>query len=89
MPLVPEVKKEIIEQHRLNNNDVGSPEVQVALLTSRISGLTEHLKEHRKDFSSRRGLLTMVSRRRRLLKYLRNTSPQRYRGLVENLGLRG
>lgn len=89
MPLVPKIKEEIIAQHRLNSNDVGSPEVQVALLSRRISELTEHLKEHRKDFSSRRGLLTMVSKRRRLLKYVNNDNPQRYRTLIESLGLRG
>jgi len=89
MPLVPQIKEEIISQHRLNEKDVGSPEVQVALLTRRISDLTEHVKEHRKDFSSRRGLLTMVSKRRRLLNYVKNGSPQRYRSLIESLGLRG
>jgi small subunit ribosomal protein S15 len=89
MPLVQEVKEEIISQHRINNKDVGSPEVQVSLLTRRISDLTEHLKEHRKDFSSRRGLLTLVSKRRRLLNYVKNDSAQRYRTLIESLGLRG
>ena len=89
MPLVLQVKEEIISKHRINTKDVGSPEVQVALLTRRISELTEHLKEHRKDFSSRRGLLTLVSKRRRLLNYVKNDSPQRYRNLIESLGLRG
>ena len=89
MPLVSQVKEVIISQHRINSQDVGSPEVQVALLTRRISDLTEHLKEHHKDFSSRRGLLTMVSKRRRLLKYVNTDSPQRYRTLIESLGLRG
>jgi small subunit ribosomal protein S15 len=89
MPLVPKIKEEIISQYRLNGKDVGSPEVQVALLSRRISELTEHLKEHRKDFSSRRGLLTMVSKRRRLLKYVNNDDPQRYRTLIESLGIRG
>jgi small subunit ribosomal protein S15 len=89
MPLEQRVKEEIISQHRINNADVGSPEVQVSLLTRRISDLTEHLKEHRKDFSSRRGLLTLVSKRRRLLNYVKNDSAQRYRTLIESLGLRG
>ena len=89
MPLEQRVKEEIISQHRINSTDVGSPEVQVSLLTRRISELTEHLKEHRKDFSSRRGLLTLVSKRRRLLNYVKSDSAQRYRTLIESLGLRG
>lgn len=89
MPLVPEVKEELISEYRTHDSDVGSPEVQVALLSRRIADLTEHLKSHRKDFSSRRGLLTMVSRRRRLLKYVRNCDPKRYRTLIKSLGLRG
>jgi len=89
MPLESQAKQEIIANYRTHGKDVGSTEVQVAILTNRIQGLTEHLKGHHKDFSSRRGLLTMVSRRRRLLRYLRNTSPERYRKLIESLGLRG
>ena len=89
MPLEPQAKKEIIATYRTHRADVGSTEVQVAILTTRIKGLTEHLKGHHKDFSSRRGVLTMVSRRRRLLRYLRNTSPGRYRKLIKSLGLRG
>jgi small subunit ribosomal protein S15 len=68
--------------------DTGSPEVQVALLTKRINAVTEHLKEHKKDFHSRRGLLKMVGKRRALLRYLEACSPQRYRALIERLGLR-
>ena len=71
MPLAPQAKKTIISEHRTHKNDVGSSEVQVALLSKRIAELTEHLKQHSKDFSSRRGMLRMVNRRRRLLRYLR------------------
>jgi small subunit ribosomal protein S15 len=89
MPLAVQAKKEIIAEHRTHKSDVGSSEVQVALLSRRISDLTEHLKEHRKDFSSRRGMLKLVNRRRRLLRYLRGESPERYRNIVQSLGLRG
>lgn len=89
MPLAQQAKKKIISEHRTHKNDVGSTEVQVALLSRRIADLTEHLKQHSKDFSSRRGMLKMVNRRRRLLRYLRGESPERYRNLVQNLGLRG
>ncbi|MEA3402815.1 MAG: 30S ribosomal protein S15 [Armatimonadota bacterium] len=82
-------KDEIIEQFRLHDADTGSPEVQIALLTSRIQALTEHLQAHRKDHHSRRGLLKMVGKRRRLLRYLRNEDIDRYRALVKELGLRG
>jgi len=84
----PETKRAIIEQFKLHENDTGSPEVQVALLTQRINYLTEHLKEHRKDFHSRRGLLKMVGQRRGLLNYLKANDMARYRQLVERLGLR-
>jgi small subunit ribosomal protein S15 len=84
-----QAKNKIISEHRTHKNDVGSSEVQVALLSRRISDLTEHLKQHNKDFSSRRGMLKMVNRRRRLLRYLRGESPERYRNLVQTLGLRG
>ena len=77
-----------IAEHRLHETDTGSPEVQVALLTERINHLTEHLKVHAKDHHSRRGLLKLVSQRRRLLNYLRRTEPDRYRALIEKLGLR-
>ena len=81
-------KSEIIKQYALSDGDTGSPEVQVALLTGRISHLTEHLKEHEHDHHSRRGLLLLVGQRRRLLNYLQNTDIERYRSLIERLGLR-
>lgn len=88
MALPAEKKKELIEGHRQNDTDTGSPEVQVAMLTERINQLTEHLRTHKKDFHSRRGLLMMVGKRRRLLQYLNKENPARYRGLIEKLGLR-
>ena len=88
MPLAGQAKQEIIADNRAHAKDVGSPEVQVAILSQRIRELTEHLKEHHKDFSSQRGLLTMVSRRRRLLRYVKNSSQKRYRTLIKKLGLR-
>ena len=81
-------KREVIESHRRHGADTGSPEVQVALLTERISYLTEHFKVHKKDHASRRGLLKLVGQRRRLLTYLRSTSADRYRAIVDKLGLR-
>jgi len=78
----------IITEHRLHETDTGSPEVQISLLTERINHLTEHLKVHTKDHHSRRGLLTMVGRRRRLLDYLRRNNVDRYRALIAKLGLR-
>lgn len=81
-------KSEIVSQFQRAPGDTGSPEVQVALLTARINDLTEHFKAHRKDHHSRRGLLRMVSRRRKLLDYLRNRNPDSYRTLIEKLGLR-
>jgi small subunit ribosomal protein S15 len=83
-----EKKTAILEAHKVNGKDTGSPEVQVALLTERITQLTEHLKTHKKDFHSRRGLLMMVGKRRRLLQYLNRENPTRYRNLIEKLGLR-
>lgn len=83
-----EKKQEIIAQHRLHESDTGSPEVQIALLTERINHLTEHLKVHKKDFHSRRGLLKMVGQRRRLLDYLMKTDIEGYRQLIAELGLR-
>ena len=77
-----------IREHRLHESDTGSPEVQVALLTERINHLTEHLKVHKKDHHSRRGLLMLVGRRRRLLDYLRRNDVERYRALIAKLGLR-
>ncbi|MBP2370025.1 30S ribosomal protein S15 [Pseudonocardia parietis] len=81
-------KKSTLEQYGTHAADTGSPEAQVALLTQRIIGLTEHLKEHKHDHHSRRGLLLLVGRRRRLLKYLRAVDVARYRALIEKLGLR-
>ena len=83
-----EKKQELIEQHRLHETDTGSPEVQISLLSERINHLTEHLKMHKKDFHSRRGLLRMVGRRRRLLDYLMNSDIESYRQLIAELGLR-
>ena len=88
MPLDTEVKKEIISAHATSEGDTGSPEVQIALLTKRINDLTEHLKVHKHDHHSRRGLLLLVGRRRRLLKYLTREDINRYRALIEKLGLR-
>jgi len=88
MGLALEQKKEIIATNRRDDKDTGSPEVQVALLTVRITELTEHLRTHNKDFHSRRGLLMMVGKRRRLLQYLNKVSHDRYKSLIEKLGLR-
>jgi small subunit ribosomal protein S15 len=84
----PEAKKKIIGEYALTEGDTGSPEVQVALLTHRIAELTEHLKEHKHDHHSRRGLLLLVGQRRRLLNYLAKKDINRYRSLIERLGLR-
>ena len=81
-------KQETIQSYRVHETDTGSPEVQVALLTGRINHLTEHLKTHQKDHSSRRGLLKMVGKRTSLLKYLSSTAPDRYRQIITKLGLR-
>ena len=81
-------KSEIIDQYRLEPTDTGSPEVQIALLTARINELTEHLRTHKKDHASRRGLLMMVSKRSGMLTYLRNTDRQRYLDIIGKLGLR-
>jgi small subunit ribosomal protein S15 len=81
-------KSATIEVHRTHETDTGSPEVQIALLTDRINHLTEHLKVHKKDHHSRRGLLLLVGKRRRLLNYLQKTEIERYRSIVERLGLR-
>lgn len=81
-------KSEVIANHKTHETDTGSPEVQVAILTERINHLTEHLRTHAKDHHSRRGLLMMVGKRRRLLNYLRKNYIKRYRGLIEKLGLR-
>jgi len=86
--LTKERKQEIIKDYKLHDTDTGSPEVQVAILTERINELTEHLREHKKDHHSRRGLLKMVGLRRRLLNYLRENDVERYRAIIEKLGLR-
>jgi small subunit ribosomal protein S15 len=83
-----EKKKELIEQYKLHESDTGSPEVQIGLLTHRIQYLTEHLKVHKKDHHSRRGLLMLVGRRRRLLNYVKQNDVQRYRTIIDTLGLR-
>ena len=88
MPLDSETKSEIISAHATSEGDTGSPEVQIALLSRRITGLTEHLKVHKHDHHSRRGLLLLVGRRRRLLQYLAREDINRYRALIEKLGLR-
>ncbi|MFQ5806574.1 MAG: 30S ribosomal protein S15 [Phycisphaerae bacterium] len=88
MPLTTERKSEIMGNHRRHDGDTGSTEIQVALLTERIATLTEHLKTHKKDHSSRRGLLKMVGRRSALLKYLGHTKRERYRETIKKLGLR-
>ena len=85
---IDQAKPGIIAEHRLHDTDTGSPEVQIALLTERINHLTEHLKVHKKDHHSRRGLLTLVGRRRRLLDYVRANDVQRYRQIIGKLGLR-
>jgi small subunit ribosomal protein S15 len=81
-------KAEIVEKFKTHDGDTGSPEVQVALLTERINGLTEHFKAHKKDHHSRRGLLLLVSKRKRLLSYLKGRNVERYRTLIKELGLR-
>lgn len=86
--LTPERKQQVIEQYRVHESDTGSPEVQIAILTERINYLTEHLKEHKKDHHSRRGLLKMVGHRRGLLNYLRDNDIERYRSILEKLNLR-
>ena len=83
-----EEKTAVIEANRLHETDTGSPEVQIAVLTKRIADLTEHLKEHKKDNHSRRGLFKMVGRRRNLLNYLKKNAIERYRAIVEKLGIR-
>lgn len=88
MPTAKEQKTEVIHQYRVHDSDTGSPEVQIALLSNRISYLTEHFKSHAKDHHSRRGLLKMVGRRRRLLDYLKKTDVSRYRTVIEKLGIR-
>jgi small subunit ribosomal protein S15 len=88
VPIESERKGEIIAEHARRVDDTGSPEVQIALLTERIAQLTEHLRIHRRDYHSRRGLLCMVGKRRRLLRYLQDKDVERYRAIVARLGLR-
>ena len=88
MALVAERKTQLVSEYRQHETDTGSPEVQIAILTERINQMTEHLKSHKKDQSSRRGLLKMVNQRRRLLNYLKNADNDRYKTLIERLGIR-
>ncbi|MCD6405373.1 MAG: 30S ribosomal protein S15 [Planctomycetes bacterium] len=88
MTMVKEAKTQVIDEFKLHDTDSGSPEVQVALLTKRISEISDHLKTHKKDYSSRRGLLKLVGRRSALLKYLVRNDKERYQKLIERLGLR-
>ena len=88
MALTKERRNELIESFKINEKDTGSPEVQVAVLTQRITDLTEHLKEHKHDYSTRRGLIKMVGRRRKLLRYLYKSKPARYVKIIETLGLK-
>ena len=88
MSITPERKAEVIKEYQTKENDTGSPEVQIAVLTERIINLTEHLKSHAQDHHSRRGLLLMVGQRRRLLDYTQRKSEERYQNLINRLGLR-
>ena len=88
MPLTKDAKQEIVGKHGKNGSDTGSPQVQIALMTARINELTEHLRTHPKDHYSRRGLLKLVGRRRRLLNYLQKRDLEGYRNLIQELGLR-
>ncbi len=88
MTITKERKQELIQEYRKDDQDTGSPEVQVAILTTRINNLTQHMRVHSKDYASRRGLLALVSRRRRLLDYLRRVDPQRYLAIIGRLGIR-
>ena len=88
MTITKERKQELIGEYKRDETDTGSPEVQIAILTSRINSLTEHMRTHKKDYASRRGLLMMVSRRRRLLDYLKKITPQRYLDIIGQLGIR-
>jgi len=88
MPLTRESKATLIQNYQVHSKDTGSPEVQIAVLTERISHLNEHFRAHRKDQSSRRGLLVMVGKRRRLLEYLKRRSPERYKQVIDRLGIR-
>ncbi|HAA84818.1 MAG TPA: 30S ribosomal protein S15 [Kosmotogaceae bacterium] len=82
-------KQELVKEYQLHDKDTGSVEVQIAIMTARIRHLTEHLKEHPKDFHTRRGLLKLVGRRRKMLRYVKNSKPEVYKDLITKLGLRG
>ncbi len=88
MTITKERKQGLIQEHKRDGSDTGSPEVQIAILTTRINNLTEHMRTHKKDYACRRGLLAMVSQRRRLLDYLRGREPQRYLDIIGRLGIR-
>jgi small subunit ribosomal protein S15 len=88
MPLNVEKKRSLIEQFRTHQGDTGSPEVQIALLSERINGLTDHFKQHAKDHHSRRGLLMLIGKRRGLIEYLKAKDPERYRTVLDKLGIR-
>jgi small subunit ribosomal protein S15 len=88
MALTQDRKQQLIQEHKVHDSDTGSPEVQIAILTENINNLTVHLREHKKDHHSRRGLLKMVGQRRKLLTYLKNKDVKRYSSLIEKLGLR-
>ncbi len=88
MTITKERKTDLIHEFKQGDVDTGSPEVQIAILTTRINGLTEHMRTHKKDYASRRGLLMMVSRRRRLLDYLKRIDPQRYLDIIQSLNIR-
>jgi small subunit ribosomal protein S15 len=88
MTITKERKQELIQEFKQDEKDTGSPEVQIAILTTRVNNLTEHMRVHKKDYATRRGLLALVSRRRRLLDYLRRVDPQRYLDIIGRLGIR-
>jgi len=88
MTITKDRRKEVIQEFKRSDGDTGSPEVQIGILTTRINGLTEHMRTHKKDYASRRGLLALVSRRRRLLDYLRRVNPQQYLDIIGRLGIR-
>ena len=88
MTITKERKQQVIQEFQQDGSDTGSPEVQIAVLTTRINALTEHMRAHPKDYGSRRGLLALVSRRRRLLDYVRKINPQRYLDIIGRLGIR-
>jgi len=88
MALATDAKRQIVARNQTHKTDTGSPEVQIAILSERLAQLTEHFKTHNKDHASRRGLLIMVSKRRRLLTYLKNSNPERYKAVLQKLGIR-